>query len=149
MELTPAAAGRSSLGLLVEYVAANRGAGGSVDLGSFHRLADQDCCDRATVIAVGHPKRTGGRYTKPNTRSGEHGSFDIEVPGVGMRLPKSGLVQLPVEFAAWLDESGLVSDFDDHWHRCQIEGTHGDALTPFATVHEAPSAVAGAIHNFG
>lgn len=66
-----------------------------------------------------------------------------------MRLPKSGSVQLPVEFVDWLDRAGLVDEFDDHWFQCIVDGVHGDALTAFASVHEAPDAVLAAIRSFG
>lgn len=98
---------------------------------------------------MGHPKRSNGRYTAPKSAGGALSPFDLEIPGVAVQLPKSGSVQLPVEFVDWLDRDGLVDEFDDHWFRCIIDGVHGDALTAFASVHEAPQGVLGAIRSFG
>lgn len=59
------------------------------------------------------------------------------------------MVQLPVEFLDWLDREGLVDEFDDHWYQCIIDSVHGDALTAFASVHEAPGAVLDSVRSFG
>lgn len=98
---------------------------------------------------MGHPKRAGGRYTAPKRAAGEHVAFDLEMPGVGVHLPRSGLVQLPIEFSTWLESDGLLDEFDDHWSQCVRQGVHGDALTAFATVHEASPDVLEAIRTFG
>ncbi len=64
-------------------------------------------------------------------------------------MPKSGSVQLPVDFVDWLDRAGLIDEFDDHWYQCIVDGVHSDALTPFASVHEAPATVLESIRSFG
>lgn len=98
---------------------------------------------------MGHPKRSRGRYTAPKSKGDGHSPVDLELPGVTANLPKSGMVQLPVEFLDWLDREGLVDEFDDHWHQCIIDSVHGDALTAFASVHEAPGVVLDSIRSFG
>lgn len=62
---------------------------------------------------MGHPKRSRGRYTAPKSRGDGDSPVDLELPGVTAHLPKSGMVQLPVEFLDWLDREGLVDEFDD------------------------------------
>ena len=58
---------------------------------------------------MGHPKRSNDWYIAP-TSAGAARSQSDEIPGVPVRLPKSG----SVEFIDWLDRGGLVDEFDDH-----------------------------------
>ncbi len=49
---------------------------------------------------------TGAAYHRPKSRGDGHSPVDLELPGVTAHLPKSGMVQLPVEFLDWLDREG-------------------------------------------
>jgi len=57
---------------------------------------------------------------------------------VGVTLPISGRVSMPVAYETWLDDANLVDEFDRWWSDRRAEVVHGDAFTPFAERHFAP-----------
>jgi hypothetical protein len=64
--------------------------------------------------------------------------FGLPEGWIDVRLPISGLVAMPIDYATWLSKNELIEPFDQHWAAAMQSGQHGDALTPFAQAHGAP-----------